>query len=113
VCGLGRAATPAANPTVVLACAGDVPTLEDGSRRVDSAARAACLACRVVNVVDLMTLQPSTSIRTIWSDRAQLRRAFTRDNRSSSRYHGYPWTDPRLTPTGRTEVTTTCRIARL
>ena len=49
-------------PDVVLGCCGDVPTLEASPRRPRD--RLPDLRVRVVNVVDLMRLQPTASTRT-------------------------------------------------
>ncbi len=49
-----------ADPDVVMACCGDVPTLETLAGGVDSAQQLPQLRIRVVNVVDLMKLQPCT-----------------------------------------------------
>ena len=83
-------------PDVVLACAGDVPTLE-----VLAAAdllRQHCpdLKVRVVNVVDLMTLQPDTEHPHGISD-AEFDSLFTTDKPVIFAYHGYPWLIHRLT----------------
>jgi xylulose-5-phosphate/fructose-6-phosphate phosphoketolase len=83
-------------PDVVLGCAGDVPTLE-----VLGAAdllRQYCrdLKVRVVNVVDLMTLQPSTEHPHGISD-AEFDSLFTVDKPVIFAYHGYPWLIHRLT----------------
>ena len=76
-------------PDVVLACAGDVPTLE-----VLAAAdllRRHCpdLKVRVVNVVDLMTLQPEHRAPAGISD-AEFDALFTTDQPVIFAYHGYP-----------------------
>jgi xylulose-5-phosphate/fructose-6-phosphate phosphoketolase len=83
-------------PDVVLACAGDVPTLE-----VLAAAdvlRQYCtdLKVRVVNVVDLMTLQPESEHPHGMSD-AEFDSLFTTDKPVIFAYHGYPWLIHRLT----------------
>ena len=53
-----------AEPDVVMACAGDVPTLETLAAVTILRAHVPELHVRVVNVVDLMTLQPTPNIRT-------------------------------------------------
>jgi xylulose-5-phosphate/fructose-6-phosphate phosphoketolase len=83
-------------PDVVLGCAGDVPTLE-----VLAAAdllRQHCpeLKVRVVNVVDLMTLQPDSEHPHGISD-AEFDSVFTTDKPVIFAYHGYPWLIHRLT----------------
>ncbi|HEV2177572.1 MAG TPA: phosphoketolase family protein [Terriglobia bacterium] len=85
-----------AEPDVVMSCAGDVPTLEtlaavDLLRRYFSD-----LKVRVVNVVDLMTLQPSTEHPHGLSD-SEFDSMFTVDKPIIFAYHGYPWLIHRLT----------------
>jgi xylulose-5-phosphate/fructose-6-phosphate phosphoketolase len=82
-------------PDVVMACAGDVPTLEtlaavDWLRR-----RIPDLMIRVVNVVDLMTLQPVSEHPHGMPDTAY-DSLFTRDKPIIFNYHGYPWLIHRL-----------------
>jgi len=83
-------------PDVVMACAGDVPTLEtlaavDWLRR-----RIPDLKIRVVNVVDLMTLQPSTEHPHGIPDK-EFDSLFTTDKPIIFNFHGYPWLIHRLT----------------
>jgi xylulose-5-phosphate/fructose-6-phosphate phosphoketolase len=83
-------------PDVVMACAGDVPTVEtlaavDLLRRLFPELR-----IRVVNVVDLMTLQPDTEHPHGLSDR-DFDAIFTADKPIVFAYHGYPWLIHRLT----------------
>ncbi len=85
-----------ADPDVVMACAGDVPTLEtlaavDLLRREFPEVRV-----RVVNVVDLMTLQPESEHPHGLSDR-DFDTIFTQDKPIIFAYHGYPWLIHRLT----------------
>ena len=85
-----------AEPDVVLACAGDVPTLEvlaavDLIRQLLPA-----LKVRVVNVVDLMTLQPKEEHPHGLSDR-EFDGLFTTDKPIVFAFHGYPWLIHRLT----------------
>ncbi len=85
-----------APPDVVLACAGDVPTLE-----VLAATDLLCrhvpdLRIRVVNVVDLMTLEPPGEHPHGLSD-AAFDALFTTDRPVIFAYHGYPWLIHRLT----------------
>ncbi len=84
------------DPDVVLACAGDVPTLEtlaavDLLRRYEPQ-----LKVRVVNVVDLMRLQPASEHPHGLSD-AEFDAIFTTDRPVIFAYHGYPWLIHRLT----------------
>ncbi len=62
--GLGQQRPAAASPDVVMACAGDVPTLETLAAVDLLREHLPELKVRVVNVVDLMTLQPQPSTRT-------------------------------------------------
>ncbi len=83
-------------PDVVMACAGDVPTLETLAA-VDILRRDYPeLKVRVVNVVDLMTLQPSSEHPHGLSDR-DFDALFTKDKHVIFAFHGYPWLIHRLT----------------
>ena len=83
-------------PDVVMACAGDVPTLETLAA-VDILRRDyPDLKVRVVNVVDLMTLQPSSEHPHGLSDR-DFDALFTKDKPVIFAFHGYPWLIHRLT----------------
>jgi xylulose-5-phosphate/fructose-6-phosphate phosphoketolase len=83
-------------PDVVMACAGDVPTLETLAA-VDLLRRQLPeLRVRVVNVVDLMTLQPESEHPHGLSDR-EFDAIFTPDKPIVFAYHGYPWLIHRLT----------------
>ncbi|MCC3411928.1 MULTISPECIES: phosphoketolase family protein [unclassified Microcoleus] len=83
-------------PDVVMACAGDVPTLETLAA-VDILRRDYPeLKVRVVNVVDLMTLQPSTEHPHGLSDK-DFDALFTKDKPVIFAFHGYPWLIHRLT----------------
>jgi xylulose-5-phosphate/fructose-6-phosphate phosphoketolase len=85
-----------AAPDAVVACCGDVPTLE-ALAAVDLLRRNfPDLKLRVVNVVDLMTLQPSTEHPHGLSDR-EFDSIFTRDKPVVFAFHGYPWLIHRLT----------------
>ena len=87
---------PGAEPDVVMACAGDVPTLETLAA-VDLLRTAfPDLKIRVVNVVDLMTLQPKDQHPHGLSDR-DFDSLFTRDKPVIFAYHGYPYLIHRLT----------------
>lgn len=83
-------------PDVVLACAGDVPTLETLAA-VDLLRRHAPeLKMRMINVVDLMTLQPQQEHPHGLSDR-DFDTLFTTCKPVIFAYHGYPWLIHRLT----------------
>jgi xylulose-5-phosphate/fructose-6-phosphate phosphoketolase len=83
-------------PDVVMACCGDVPTLETLAA-VDLLRRnLPDLKIRVVNVVDLMTLQPSTEHPHGLNDR-DFDSLFTADKPVVFAFHGYPWLIHRLT----------------
>ncbi|MBI5263097.1 MAG: phosphoketolase family protein [Bradyrhizobium sp.] len=85
-----------AEPDVVMACAGDVPTLETLAA-VDLLRKALPdLKVRVVNVVDLMTLQPKEQHPHGLSDR-DFDALFTRNKPVIFAYHGYPYLIHRLT----------------
>lgn len=85
-----------AEPDVVMACAGDVPTLETLAA-VDLLRKALpTLKIRVVNVVDLMTLQPTEQHPHGLSER-DFDSLFTRDKPVIFAYHGYPYLIHRLT----------------
>ena len=84
------------SPDVVMACAGDVPTLETLAA-VDFLRRhIPDLKIRVVNVVDLMTLQPQEEHPTGLSAK-DFDDLFTTDKPIIFAYHGYPWLIHRLT----------------
>jgi xylulose-5-phosphate/fructose-6-phosphate phosphoketolase len=84
------------DPDLVLACAGDVPTLEVLAARKLLAARLPELKVRVVNVVDLMRLQPESEHPHGLSDDG-FDRLFTTDKPVVFAYHGYPTLIHRLT----------------
>ena len=84
------------DPDVVLACAGDVPTLETVAAADLIRRHLPQLAVRVVNVVDLMRLQPATEHPHGLSD-AEFDEVFTRDKPVIFAHHGYPWLIHRLT----------------
>lgn len=83
-------------PDVVMACAGDVPTLETLAAVEILRRHVPELKVRVINVVDLMTLQPNTEHPHGLSDR-DFDALFTRDKPIIFAYHGYPWLIHRLT----------------
>jgi len=83
-------------PDVVMACAGDIPTLETLAA-VDLLRRhVPDLKIRVVNVVDLMTLEPSAEHPHGLSD-AAFDAIFTTNRPIVFAFHGYPWLIHRLT----------------
>ena len=84
------------DPDVVMACAGDVPTLETLAAVDLLRQQLPELKVRVVNVVDLMRLQPATSHPHGLSDH-DFDTLFTRDKPVIFAYHGYPWLIHRLT----------------
>jgi xylulose-5-phosphate/fructose-6-phosphate phosphoketolase len=83
-------------PDVVMACAGDVPTLETLAAVTLLRGAFPDVKIRVVNVVDLMTLQPSSEHPHGLSDR-DFDSMFTADKPVIFAYHGYPWLIHRLT----------------
>jgi len=83
-------------PDVVMACAGDVPTLETLAAVDILRQQAPYLKIRVVNVVDLMTLQPKEEHPHGLSDK-EFDSLFTSDRPIIFAYHGYPWLIHRLT----------------
>ncbi|HWK17407.1 MAG TPA: phosphoketolase family protein [Solirubrobacteraceae bacterium] len=85
-----------AEPDVVLACAGDVPTLETLSAAALIREHLPELKVRVINVVDLMRLQPDSEHPHGLSDR-EFDALFTTSRPVIFAYHGYPWMIHRLT----------------
>ena len=83
-------------PDVVMACAGDVPTLETLAAVAILRGQFTNLKIRVVNVVDLMTLQPDTEHPHGLKDK-DFDSLFTTDKPIIFAYHGYPWLIHRLT----------------
>jgi xylulose-5-phosphate/fructose-6-phosphate phosphoketolase len=84
------------DPDVVMACAGDVPTVETLAAVDLLRTHVPDLCIRVVNIVDLMTLQPKSEHPHGLSD-AEFDSLFTRDRPVIFAYHGYPWLIHRLT----------------
>jgi xylulose-5-phosphate/fructose-6-phosphate phosphoketolase len=82
-------------PDVVMACAGDVPTLETLAAVSLLRERIPALKIRVVNVVDLMKLQPESEHPHGLADR-DFDALFTADRPIIFAYHGYPWLIHRL-----------------
>ena len=82
-------------PDVVMACAGDVPTLETLAAVSILGEKVPGLKIRVVNVVDLMKLQPKSEHPHGLSD-DEFDSLFTKDKPVIFAYHGYPWLIHRL-----------------
>ncbi|MEO3840605.1 phosphoketolase family protein [Streptomyces sp. B22F1] len=82
-------------PDVVLACAGDVPTLEVLAAAQLIRRHLPHLSVRVVNVVDLARLLPHEEHPHGMTD-AEFDALFTRDTPVIFAYHGYPWLIHRL-----------------
>jgi xylulose-5-phosphate/fructose-6-phosphate phosphoketolase len=87
---------PGKEPDVVLACAGDVPTVEALAAADILRRELPTLMVRVVNVVDLMRLQDEREHPHGLSDR-EFDNLFTSDRPIVFAYHGYPWLIHRLT----------------
>jgi xylulose-5-phosphate/fructose-6-phosphate phosphoketolase len=83
-------------PDVVLGCAGDVPTLEALAATALLREHLPDLNVRLVNVVDLMRLQPDSEHPHGLSDR-EFDALFTTTQPVIFAYHGYPWLIHRLT----------------
>jgi len=83
-------------PDVVMACCGDVPTLETLAAVELLRQHFPTLKIRVVNVVDLMKLQPQREHPNGLSDE-DFDALFTTDTPIIFAYHGYPWLIHRLT----------------
>jgi xylulose-5-phosphate/fructose-6-phosphate phosphoketolase len=83
-------------PDVVMACAGDVPTLEILGAVSILRQEMPALKVRVVNVVDLMKLQPQSEHPHGLGD-DQFDALFTKDKPVIFAFHGYPWLIHRLT----------------
>ncbi len=90
------ASTATAEPDVVLACAGDIPTQETLAAADMLRHELPELAVRVVNVVDLMRLLPDSEHPHGLPDR-EFDALFTADKPVIFAYHGYPWLIHRLT----------------
>jgi xylulose-5-phosphate/fructose-6-phosphate phosphoketolase len=84
------------DPDVVLACAGDVPTAETLAAVSLLREHLPDLKVRVVNVIDLMTLQPK-EIHPHGLSNSQFDLLFTTDKPVIFAFHGYPWLIHRLT----------------
>ena len=94
--GTGPEPLATAEPDVVMACAGDVPTLETLAAVDWLRKHIPDLKIRVVNVVDLMALQPHTEHPHGMTDE-EFDALFTKDRPIVFAFHGYPWLIHRLT----------------
>ncbi len=94
--GIWQWASDGGAPDVVMACAGDVPTLETLGAVEFLRANLPELKIRVVNVVDLMALQPP-SVHPHGIDDAAFDAIFTKDRPVIFAFHGYPTLIHRLT----------------
>lgn len=86
---------PGRGPDVVLACAGDVPTLEVMAAAALLREHLPALSVRVVNVLDLARLLPREEHPHGMTD-AAYEELFTHDRPVVFAYHGYPWLIHRL-----------------
>jgi xylulose-5-phosphate/fructose-6-phosphate phosphoketolase len=89
-------AAPQTLPDVVLACAGDIPTLETLAATSILRAELPDLRVRVVNIVDLMRLLPDSEHPHGLPD-SEYDTLFTQDRPVIFAFHGYPWLVHRLT----------------
>lgn len=97
--GLGAfdwASNDGGDPDVVMACAGDVPTMETLAAVMELRAFAPDIRIRVVNIVDLMTLQAASEHPHGLPD-GEFDDLFTKDKPVIFAYHGYPSLIHRLT----------------
>jgi len=90
------AGDPGPDPDVVMACCGDVPTLVTLAAVRLLGEHCPGLRVRVINVVDLMRLQPEREHPHGLPD-AEFEAMFTPDRPVLFAYHGYPWLIHRLT----------------
>jgi xylulose-5-phosphate/fructose-6-phosphate phosphoketolase len=94
--GIWEWASDPGEPDVVMACCGDVPTMETLAATMLLRAEVPDIKVRVVNVVDLMTLQPTSEHPHGLPDE-EFDAAFTCDKPIIFAFHGYPWCIHRLT----------------
>jgi xylulose-5-phosphate/fructose-6-phosphate phosphoketolase len=87
---------PEGEAQVVMACCGDVPTLETLAAVSILREELPDLKVQVINIVDLMKLQPESEHPHGLSDR-EFDRLFTNDKPVIFAFHGYPWIIHRLT----------------
>ena len=83
-------------PDVVMACCGDVPTLETLAAVSILRKHLPDLCIRVINIVDLMKLQPSSEHPHGLTDQ-EFDQLFTKDKPIIFAFHGYPWLIHRMT----------------
>ena len=95
----------------MLACCGDIPTLETLAAAALLRERLPELKVRVVNVVDLMRLQPTSEHPHGLAD-GEFDAIFTTERPVVFAYHGYPWLIHRLTYRRTTTTTSTCAATR-
>jgi xylulose-5-phosphate/fructose-6-phosphate phosphoketolase len=98
-------------PDVAAACAGDVPTLRRWPPSRFLRARLPDVKVRVVNVVDLMRLQPESEHPHGLPD-SEFDSLFTPDRPIVFAYHGYPWLIHRLTYRRTNHANPTCAATR-
>ncbi|MBO0879834.1 MAG: phosphoketolase family protein [Mycobacterium sp.] len=91
----GTPGSEGVEPDVVLACAGDIPTLETLAAADILRRELPDLQVRVINIVDIMRLQPDSEHPHGLPDR-EFDALFTRDKPVIFAYHGYPWLIHRL-----------------
>jgi xylulose-5-phosphate/fructose-6-phosphate phosphoketolase len=89
------ASNDAGDPDVVMACAGDVPTMETLAAVMELRKLVPDIKVRVVNVIDLMALQPTSEHPHGLSDQG-FDALFTKDKPIIFAFHGYPWMIHRL-----------------
>jgi xylulose-5-phosphate/fructose-6-phosphate phosphoketolase len=94
--GIWEWASDPGTPDVVMACCGDVPTMETLAAAMLLRAEVPDIKIRVVNVVDLMTLQPTSEHPHGLPDE-EFDLVFTCDTPVIFAFHGYPWCIHRLT----------------
>jgi xylulose-5-phosphate/fructose-6-phosphate phosphoketolase len=85
-----------AEPDVVIACAGDIPTQEALAATAILHAEFADLKLRLINIVDLLALQQPSEYADGLTDR-DFDSLFTLDRPIIFNFHGYPWLIHRLT----------------
>ena len=98
-------------PDVVLGCAGDVPTLESVAAAAILREHLPELKVRLVNVVDLMRLEPDSEHPHGLPD-PEFDALFTTERPVIFAYHGYPWLIHRLTYRRANHQTSTCAATR-
>jgi xylulose-5-phosphate/fructose-6-phosphate phosphoketolase len=94
--GIWKWASDGGEPDVVMACCGDIPTMETLAAVTLLRAQAPDLKIRVVNVVDLMALQPQSEHPHGLADE-DFDNMFTRNKPVIFAFHGYPYAIHRLT----------------